>query len=81
MIADDPFIDDHVLAKELPKGRWLTIYIMGDHSDAMGWYTTLIEYGKDKKLTFGGYALELTLIDHYISNDLNLNITQIQIPI
>lgn len=81
MPADDPYIDNHILTTEIPAGKWLTVYLKGDHTDALKWYKVIMDFAETNNLTLGDYALERILIDHYISNDSNFYITEIQIPI
>jgi DNA-binding transcriptional MerR regulator len=79
------FADDHYFegarTTTLPAGKWLTLYFKGDHQSAPKHYDTLISYAKKNVLKLGAYALERVLVDHYISSDPNLYITEIQIPI
>jgi len=81
LIADDPLYKDSTEATDLCAGNWLTVYIRGDHHDARKYYDVLLEYAQENKLTLASYGVERTLIDHYISSDPNLHITEILIPI
>lgn len=81
LFADDPFLKQLHGLKELPMGKWLTLYLRGDHNAANKRYPEIIKFAKEKGFALGGYALERTLIDHYISSDPNFYITEIQIPI
>lgn len=81
MFADEPFLESSQLIEVLPAGNWLTLYIHGNHIDASTKYVAIKEYAKKNNLILGDYALERTLIDHYISSDPNFHITEIQIPI
>lgn len=80
-IADDPFFDSVHAVTHLPAGKWLTLYIKGDHSEARKHYQKLLDYGKTHNLLFGQLVLERTVIDHYLSSDPELYITEIQIQI
>lgn len=80
LLADDPIYNSSKTTM-LPSGRWLTIYIRGDHLEARKKYDSLLDYAKEHNLTLESYAIERTLIDHYISSDPNLHITEILIPI
>lgn len=60
---------------------WLTLYIKGDHHEARKHYDSMFYFAKNKNLKLGDYAIERTIIDHYISSDPNFYITEIQIPI
>ena len=81
MLADDPFVCNDELLDELPEGEWLTVYLEGDHDDALKRYGELIEFASDNGLIFGDYAIERILVDQFISNDPSFYITEIQIPI
>lgn len=80
LLADDP-IYDNSKTTELPSGTWLTIYIRGDHHEARKCYDKLLNYAKCNNISLETYAIERTLIDHYISSDPNLHITEILIPV
>ncbi|GAU77320.1 MerR family transcriptional regulator [Fusibacter sp. 3D3] len=69
------------LISELPSGRWLTLYFKGDHFDAPQNYKKLIQFAEHNHLELDSYALERVLIDHFISSDPNLYITEIQVKI
>jgi effector-binding domain-containing protein len=45
------------------------------------YYDDLLDYALEHELELDSYAVERTLIDHYISSDPNLHITEILIPI
>lgn len=81
LMADDPFYDNTKNVDWLEAGIWLTIYIRGDHHEAHKHYDSLTEYAKKKNMVLGDFAVERTIIDHYISSDPNFYITEIQIPI
>lgn len=81
MFADDPFLTSSHLIEVLPAGRWLTLNFRGNHLNASTKYDALKEYALHNNLILGDYALERTLIDHYISSDPNFHITEIQIPV
>lgn len=81
MFADDPFLKQVKGLKDLPDGRWITLYLKGNHHDASKRYKDILTFAKDKGLSLGNFALERTLIDHYISSDPNFYITEIQIPL
>lgn len=81
LLADDPIYDSSARASMLPKGRWLSLYIRGDHHDANHMYQSILDYAGTKNLKLASYAVERTLLDHYISSDPNLHITEILVPI
>lgn len=81
LLANDPFLKKSELVSSLPPGYWLTIYFKGDHHAASKKYSELMGYASEHKLTIGDFALERTLVDHFISSDPELYITEIQIPI
>lgn len=69
------------LISELPEGLWLTLFFKGDHFDAPQNYEKLMQFATRHHLNLDRYALERVLIDHFISSDPNLYITEIQIKI
>ena len=81
LLADEPYFNDQNLIETLPGGRWLSIHFKGDHQDAPPHYEKLMEYIQQNQLKARNYALERVLLDHYISGDPELLITEIQIPL
>lgn len=81
MIAEDPFTLQSKYLDYLEEGSYLTLYLKGNHDDAQLKYKDLTEYAEKNGLVLGQYALERTLIDHFISSDKELYITEIQIQI
>lgn len=81
LLADDAYYDKVDDLTYLDSGKWLTLYVRGDHKVAQGQYDKLLEFADENKLVLGDFAIERTVIDHYISSDPNLYITEIQIPI
>jgi DNA-binding transcriptional MerR regulator len=81
LLADDAYYVHAKKRRTLPAGRWLTLYIKGNHTDASREYTRLIEYAQSNGLRLDAYAIERTILDHYISSDPDYYITEIQIPI
>lgn len=81
LVADDPMYDKSTKTSELKSGDWLSIFVRGDHHEARMYYDDLLKYASEHDLKLDSYAVERTLIDHYISSDPNLHITEILIPI
>lgn len=81
LLADDPIYNSSSATSELAAGKWLTIYIRGDHHEARKYYDLLLDYAEKNTLTLGSFTVERTLLDHYISSDPNLHITEVLIPI
>lgn len=81
MFTDDPYFKKNSDFVEFPPGYWLTLYIKGDHTAASNKYEKIMKYAKEHDLELADYAIERTLIDHFISSDPELYITEIQIPI
>jgi DNA-binding transcriptional MerR regulator len=81
LMADDPFYDNTKNLEWLDAGIWLTTYTRGDHHEARKHYDSLLEYTRKNNINLGNFAIERTIIDHYISSDPNFYITEIQIPI
>lgn len=79
-------IDDHINnlpsdSYEVKSGNYLCLYVKGDHHSASSYYSMLLDYADKHKLTLGKHAFERTLLDHFISSDSDLYITEILIPI
>ncbi len=81
LLADEPYFNDNNLIETLPEGKWLSIHFKGDHQDAPIHYKKLMDYIESHQLKPMDYALERVLLDHYISGDPDLLITEIQIPL
>lgn len=81
LLVDNPIYDFSSDTCDLESGKHLSLYIQGNHHDARKYYDKLLDYAKKHKLTLASFALERTLIDHYISSDEELHITEILIPI
>lgn len=81
LLADDSDFIKPSEVSTLDEEKWLTVYVRGDHKDARKHYDRLLDYAEEKGLNLKDYAVERTLIDHYISSDPNLHITEILIPI
>lgn len=81
LLAEDSYFNQVEALSVLEAGLWLTLYIKGDHNAARREYIKLVQYAKTHGLTLGSFALERTVIDHYISTCPDYYITEIQIPI
>lgn len=81
LLADSHLYHDIKDISYIDEGNFLSLYIQGDHHEASAYYDSMIKYAKKNKLTLADYALERTLIDHYISSDEDLHITEILIAI
>lgn len=81
LLADDSYYDKVEALTYLDAGKWLTLYVRGDHKTAQSNYELLLDYAQKDNLKLGDFAIERTVVDHYISSDPNLYITEIQIPI
>lgn len=81
LISDEPLLKGASLVDYLPKGRWLTYLINGDHHNAAGIYPMLLNYARDSNLKIADYAIEHVLLDHFISSDPSVEVTEIAIPI
>lgn len=81
MLANDPFSKDVDCLAYLDGGEFLVMYLKGDHEEASKVYDQLYDYARIHDIVLKNYALERTLIDHFITTDENLYITEIKIPI
>lgn len=80
-IDEGEVIPDQTLVDELPQGDWLRVTFKGDHHMAPPYYVLLLDYAKSISRTPGPYAVERVLIDHFISSDPDLYLTEIAIPL
>lgn len=81
LISDEPLLMGDPLVVHLPEGEWLTYLVEGDHTDAAKIYPVLLAYAQSHDLTLDNYAIERVLLDHFISSDPSIIITEVQIPI
>lgn len=81
MISDEPLLLGDSLVDYLPEGDWLTYLIQGDHTDAAKIYPVLMAYAASHGLKLGTFAIERVLLDHFISSDPSVTVTEVQIPI
>lgn len=81
LLADHPIYDSSKDTSNIEAADFLSIYINGDHNDASNYYELLLKYAKSKNIKLKDFALERTLIDHYISDNDEHHITEILIPI
>lgn len=65
----------------LTKGSYLRIRFHGTHGDSAESYRQLVEYCQNHLLTIIGDAIEITLIDYGITNDLDKYVTEIRLPV
>ena len=80
-VAEDSLYDSFHNITTFEAGNWLTLYLRGDHQEAKRHYPSLMEFAKSNNLKLHSHALERTIIDHYISSDPDLYITEISIKI
>jgi len=81
LISDEPLLEGISLVDYLPEGQWLTYIVQGDHRKASQVYDDLLTYADDHGLLLDDYAIERVLLDHFISSNPEVNVTEIQIPI
>lgn len=81
LISDEPLLEGISLIDYLPEGQWLTYIVQGDHQRASQVYSSLLTYANEKGLLLDDYAIERVLLDHFISSDPEVNVTEIQLPI
>lgn len=81
MFADDPYKYKSPYLEPVESGLFLRLYVKGNHKIARQKYETILKYAQENGYTLGEYAFERTLIDHFISSDKELYITEIQIPV
>jgi effector-binding domain-containing protein len=65
----------------LPQGKYACIYYQGNHTDSPAYYKVLLQYIKANGLQIIGDSIERTIIDHYISENKEDYLTELQIPV
>lgn len=65
----------------LPAETCLSIRFRGGHDMAVPYYEKLCQYAKDHELAISGFSREITLIDDGMSQNPDLFVTEIQIPV
>lgn len=81
LISDEPLLIGDSLVDYLPAGNWLSYLINGDHHNAHETYPLLIKYAEENQLHLKDYAIERVLLDHFISSDPSIRVTEISIPL
>lgn len=81
LISDEPLLAGDSLIDYLPEGRWLSYLLNGDHHNASLIYPKLIRYAEYHNLSLANYAIEHVLLDHFISSDPSVAVTEIAIHI
>ena len=81
LMSDEPLLTGQSLVDYLPEGQWITYLINGDHHMASKIYPKLLSYAKVHDLHLADYAIERVLLDHFISSDPSIEVTEIAIPI
>lgn len=66
--------------EKLEKGTYLTLRFQGTHKEARQYYQKMLNYLKENKYKICGNAIEITLIDEGMTNDISRHVTEIQIP-
>lgn len=67
--------------KYLRAGDYGCIYFRGNHSTSPEYYEMLQQFIDSQGYEFDGDSIERIMIDEYITNDKNLHLTEIQIPL
>lgn len=73
--------DDNKATSFLPAGRYLRLRFHGTHETAGKEYQELMDYCQKHNFEINGNAIETTLIDYGITDDLSKYVTEIRIPI
>ncbi|MBC5638158.1 MerR family transcriptional regulator [Ornithinibacillus sp. BX22] len=69
------------LVKTFQKGMYACIYFRGEEFDSAPYYHILLQYIKDNGFRIIGDAIERSIVDHYISNNREDHLYEIQIPV
>lgn len=73
--------DDNKATSFLPSGQYLRLRFHGTHDTAPIQYQKLLDYCQKHNFEVVGDAIETTLIDYGITDDLSKYVTEIRIPI
>ena len=65
----------------LPEGKWALLRFTGTHSEAPPHYKRLLTELKDRGEEIAGDGVEFTLVDYGLTEDPELFVTEIQIPV
>lgn len=73
---------DNKLVKTLEEGEYACIYYRGcDHKESAKYYKIMLVYLEKNNYEIMGDAIEIVIIDQYISNSKEEYLTEIQIPV
>ncbi|MCD7855650.1 MAG: MerR family transcriptional regulator [Clostridiales bacterium] len=64
----------------LPESKYLTLRFRGTHNDTPEYYRKMFKYMKEKGFEPNGDALEISLMDYCLTNDLSKYVIELQIP-
>ncbi|MCD7840483.1 MAG: MerR family transcriptional regulator [Erysipelotrichaceae bacterium] len=80
MILDkDEYYDGPTI--KVDKETCVTLRFRGTHKDAKPYYEKLYQYILDNHYTINGFSKEITYIDEGLTDNVDLHVTEIQIPI
>jgi DNA-binding transcriptional MerR regulator/effector-binding domain-containing protein len=68
-------------AKYLDRGMYACIFFRGNHDIAPAYYEQLLQFINSHGYEVNGDSIERIIIDDYISNNKELHLTEIQIPV
>lgn len=68
------------ICERLEKGTYVTLRFQGTHKEAKPYYLKMLSYFEGEKYKICGNAIEITLIDEGMTNDISRYVTEIQIP-
>lgn len=73
--------ENHIDNDYMMEANYVCIRFKGRHNESTKYYYKLIEYIYNNNYEIAGDALELTLVDYGLTNDIEQFVTEIQIPI
>ncbi|MET3684332.1 effector-binding domain-containing protein [Alkalibacillus flavidus] len=65
----------------MPGGRYVCLYCRDARIHSPSYYETIFQFIDEHQLTIKGDAIERTIIDHYMSQNPEDYLSEIQIPV
>ncbi len=78
ILDEDEYYDGPTI--KMDKETYITLRFRGTHKDAKQYYEKLYQYILDNHYIINGFSKEITYIDEGLTDNVNLHVTEIQIP-
>ncbi len=79
ILDEDEYYDGPII--KVNKETCVTLRFRGTHKDAKIYYEKLYQYISDNHYIINGFSKEITYIDESLTDNVNLHVTEIQIPV